>query len=130
MTLFFARFGFNYFLGMIMRNINGLKKNEQFQRVYRKKKICSNDLLISYTAGNGLDLSRIGISVSKKTGNSIVRHRVTRLIREAYRLHKEELAGGYDIIVAARPASANAGYKEVEAAYLNVLKRQGCLKRD
>ena len=113
-----------------MRNINGLEKNEQFQRVYRKKKICSNDLLISYTAGNGLDLSRIGISVSKKTGNSIVRHRVTRLIREAYRLHKEELAGGYDIIVAARPASANAGYKEVEAAYLNVLKRQGCLKRD
>ena len=55
---------------------------------------------------------------------------MTRLIREAYRLHKEELAGGYDIIVAARPASANAGYKEVEAAYLNVLKRQGCLKRD
>lgn len=112
-----------------MRNINGLRKNEEFQRVYGKRNSCANHLLIMYTADNNLSISRIGISVSKKTGNSVVRHRIARLIRESYRLHKDELAEGKDIVLVARPAIAEAGYFEVEKAYLGILNKQKLLKK-
>ena len=54
---------------------------------------------------NGLDINRLGISVSKKVGNSVVRHRLTRLIREAYRLHEEMFNSGLDIVVVVRQSA-------------------------
>ncbi len=51
---------------------------------------------------NGSETNRLGISVSKKVGNSVVRHRLTRLIREAVRLHEDEFNSGLDIAVVAR----------------------------
>jgi ribonuclease P protein component len=113
-----------------MRNINGLKKNSEFQRVYGRKRSYANGYLIMYAAPNHSELSRIGISASKKIGNSIVRHRVSRLIREAYRLNKEQLAGGFDIVIVARPAAAKAGFFEIQESYLNLLGRHHLLKKE
>ena len=56
---------------------------------------------------NGLDHNRLGISVSKKTGNSVVRHRLTRLIRESYRLHEDMFSSGLDIVVTVRGVKNN-----------------------
>lgn len=110
-----------------MRNINGLKKNSEFQRVYGMRKSYANRYLIMYAAPNHSEVSRIGISASKKTGNSIVRHRVSRLIREAYRLNKDRLAGGFDIVVVARPAAGDAGFHEICESYLKLLERHHIL---
>ena len=63
-----------------------LKKNQDFQSVYRNGKSYANRLLVMYVLENNLDKNRLGISVSKKVGNSVVRHHVTRLVRESYRL--------------------------------------------
>lgn len=106
-----------------MRNINGLKKNSEFQRVYGLRKSCADKYLIMYAAPNHSEVSRIGISVSKKTGNSIVRHRVSRLIREAYRLNKEKLAGGFDLVIVARPAAGNTVFHDIQESYLRLLSR-------
>lgn len=65
-----------------MRFSESLKKNTQFQFVYRNGKSYANKYLIMYVKENGTDRNRVGISVSKKVGNSVVRHRVTRLVRE------------------------------------------------
>ena len=65
-----------------------LKKNYDFQQVYRKGKSYANKYLVMYVLENNMDKNRLGISVSKKVGNSVVRHRITRLIRESYRLHE------------------------------------------
>lgn len=71
-----------------MKFSESLKKNHDFQYVYKKGKSFANKYLIMYQMENHLGKNRVGISVSKKVGNSIVRHRVTRLIRESYRLQE------------------------------------------
>ena len=66
-----------------------LKKYGDFQKVYHKRSSFANRYLVMYIKENELEKNRIGISVSKKVGNSVVRHRLTRLIRESYRLNEE-----------------------------------------
>ena len=61
-------------------------------------------------------------------GKSVVRSRVTRLIRESYRLSEERILPGYDIVVIARVSAANATYHEIEKSLLSLLKKQGLLK--
>ena len=99
-----------------------LKKNHQFQSVYKNGRSRANKYFIMYIKENGLDINRIGISVSKKVGNSIVRHRVTRLVRESYRLHENMFNSGLDMVIIARPGAAAVGYKEAEGALLHLCK--------
>ena len=61
-----------------------------------------------------------GISVSKKVGNSVIRHHITRLVRESYRLHEDMFDSGLDIVVIARVAARHVGYKEIESAVLHL----------
>ena len=65
-----------------MQFSESLKKNEQFRFVYKNGRSYANKYFIMYVKENGLDKNRIGISVSKKVGNSVVRHRITRLVRD------------------------------------------------
>ena len=74
--------------GVFMIFSESLKKNQDFQRVYRAADSRANRYLVLYRLENGLSKNRIGISVSKKVGNSVVRHHMCRLIRESYRLNE------------------------------------------
>mgnify|MGYP000618145491 FL=1 len=73
-----------------------------------------------YVLKNGSDKNRFGISVSKKVGNSVVRHHITRLLRESYRLHEEMFHSGWDIAVIARAGAKNASYHEIKSALLHL----------
>ena len=75
-------------------------------------------------------VNRIGISVSKKVGNSVVRHRITRLIRESYRLNEKKFVGGLDMIIIARPGAKERNFFEIESALLHLAKIHGLLKRE
>ena len=81
-----------------------------------------------YVKENGLDKNRIGISASKKVGNSVVRHRITRLVRESYRLHESVFNSGLDMVIIARPAAASIGYEEAESALLHLAKLHHLIK--
>ena len=70
---------------------------------------------------NDISSNRVGISVSKKVGNSIVRHRVTRVIREVMRLHWGEIKSGYDIVIVARPSAKDSDYGKFESAIFHLL---------
>ena len=111
-----------------MQFSESLKKNHQFQFVYKNGKSYSNKYLVMIIKENGTDRNRIGISVSKKVGNSVVRHRVTRLIRESYRLHESVFNSGLDIVVVARNTAAGVGYFEIESALLHLAKLHRIIK--
>lgn len=85
-----------------MNEFKSLRKNWEFQAVYRNGKSKANRCFVMIIKKNDASSNRIGISVSKKVGNSIVRHRVTRVIREVMRLHWKEIKSGYDIVIVAR----------------------------
>lgn len=103
-----------------MKFSESLKKNSDFQKVYRKGRSYANRYLVMYTLENGTECNRIGISVSKKVGNSIVRHRLKRLIKEAYRLQEDIFQSGLDIVVIARMSAKGISYRETESALLHL----------
>ncbi|MCM1567989.1 MAG: ribonuclease P protein component [Roseburia sp.] len=111
-----------------MQFSESLKKNHQFLFVYKNGKSYANKYLVMYIKENGTGRNRIGISVSKKVGNSVVRHRVTRLIRETYRLHESVFNSGLDIVVVARAGAAQVGYYEIESAFLHLAKLHKIIK--
>ena len=111
----------------IKKNYDSLKKTSDFQNVYVKGKSKANRYLVMYVAQNNLSINRLGISVSKKVGNSVVRHHLTRLIREAYRLNSNMFNSSLDIVVIARNTAKDKTYKEVESALLHLAKLHNIL---
>ena len=111
----------------IKKNYESLKKNSDFQNVYVKGQSKAKRYLVMYVAQNNLSINRLGISVSKKVGNSVVRHHLTRLIREAYRLNSNMFNSSLDIVVIARNTAKDKTYKEVESALLHLAKLHNIL---
>lgn len=111
-----------------MKFSESLKKNHQFRFVYQYGKSYADKYLVMYVKENGAGGNRIGISVSRKVGNSVVRHRITRLVRESYRLHEAVFNSGLDIVIVARSAAADAGYQEIERSLLHLGKLHHIIK--
>jgi len=99
-----------------------LKNTNQFKIVYNNGKSYANRDLVMYLRKNDSDTNKLGISVSKKVGNSVIRHRVTRLIRESYRLNEANLLQGYDIVVVARANAKGKDYFDICRAFLHLAK--------
>lgn len=109
-----------------------LRKNIEFRTVYRRGRSFSNDLLVLYVYRNngninsdGEYINKVGISVSKKVGKSVIRSKVKRLISESYRLNSKGLKKGYDFVFVARVALKDKSYREVETSMMNIFKKAG-----
>ena len=111
-----------------MKFSESLKKNQQFRTVYEKGISTANRYFVLYKLENGLKRNRLGISVSKKVGNSVVRHHLARLSRENYRLSEELYKEGYDMVVVARVAAKNADYYRVGKSLKFLSEKLGLLK--
>ena len=99
---------------------DSMKKTSDFQNVYKNGKSFADKNIVVYVWKNDSSLNRIGISCSKKIGNSVVRHRFARLVREAYRLHENVFNSGLDIVVVARACAREAGFHEIEDSLLSL----------
>jgi ribonuclease P protein component len=112
----------------IMKFSESLKSNRDFKIVYGKGKSFANKYLVMYVLENGTEYNKLGISVSKKVGNSVVRHHLTRLVRESYRLHEDMFNSGLDMVVVLRVTAKAARYSDIESALLHLSRRHKILK--
>ncbi|GHT34430.1 ribonuclease P protein component [Planctomycetales bacterium] len=97
----------------------------EFQRVFGYRKSVADSLLIIYAAEQDLGQNRLGISVSRKVGNAVVRNRWKRLIREAYRtnlLPKTAVEKYCDFVVVPKRGAALPKYAELEKSFQKLTK--------
>ena len=108
-----------------MNGIDSLKTKEEFSAVFDRRDSKADPVMVLYKAdGTG----KLGIIASKKYGNSVERHRFRRLVREAYRKHKDYIAEDQDMIVVARQGAKGLEFSEMERSFLTLLKRHSIYK--
>lgn len=107
---------------------DSMKKTGDFHNCYENGKSYANRFIVIYVWKNGSSENRIGISCSKKVGNSVVRHRFARLVREAYRLHEDMFNSGLDIVVVARACAREAGYHDIEDSLISLAGKARIMK--
>lgn len=98
-----------------------LRKRKEFQQVFDKGKSYGNDQLKIYALSNGNTVSRLGLVVGRKFGNSPRRNRFKRILREAYRLNKSLLSNGADIVVIPRPGLTELTLNAIEEKFKIIL---------
>ena len=103
-----------------------LRTRADYARVFAARRRAGDDLLLVYVAENGLGWSRLGLSVGRKVGNAVRRNYVRRRIREAFRLAKDDLPRGLDILCVVKP-DAGQSDADVERS-LRVLVRRATQK--
>lgn len=105
-----------------------LRRDSDFKKVYSKGKSFSDHFLVLFVLPNDLGRNRIGLSVSAKVGKAAKRNRVKRLLREVYRLNKDKLIPGLDLIFLARRDAVKLDFPKMERSILKLYKRAKILK--
>ncbi|HZJ57959.1 MAG TPA: ribonuclease P protein component [Clostridia bacterium] len=100
-----------------------LRKRKEFSYTYKRGKSLANSCLVLIYRRNGLDVSRVGFSVSKKYGNAVARNRIKRRLKEIYRHRISVIKPGYDLIFIVRIGTRGASFKRLENQLVNLLKR-------
>ncbi|WP_040951113.1 ribonuclease P protein component [Gorillibacterium massiliense] len=112
-----------------MHKEHRLARREDFNRVYRYGKSTANQQFVVYVLPKPQnECFRVGVSVSKKLGNAVVRNRLRRTMKEIVRLHKEQIADKVDFVLIARKPVADMEYEEMRKSLLHVLKRASLIK--
>ena len=108
---------------------DSIKKNSEFKKIYEEQKFFATKNLVMYISKNSdVESNRLGISVSHKVGNSVVRHTLIRRIREIYKENKERIKKGYDIVIVLRVGSDKREFFKLNEDFLKLCKKHRILE--
>ena len=113
-----------------MKNTVSIKQNHVFRRLYSKGKSAVSPCLAVYCRKNRGGGNRLGLTVGSKLGKAVVRNKIRRRLREAYRIHEDQFRPGVDLVVVARVRAAHVPYHELERSLLRTAGRLGILRRE
>ena len=113
-----------------MKNTVSIKRNNDFRRIYAKGKSAVSPSLALYVRNGAGKGNRLGLTVSTKVGCAVVRNRVRRRLKEAYRLHENELKTPRDIIIVARVRASRESFASLERELLGLFRRLGLLSEE
>lgn len=113
-----------------MVHTQSLKQNHLFRRLYQRGRSAAGRYVVVYCRKNGLPYNRLGLTASAKLGNAVVRNRVRRRIREAYRLSEDSYCPGYDIVVVARSRAVDATYREIADCLYGLSVKLGLIRKE
>lgn len=113
--------------GLFMTELQTIKENYIFRRLYRSKKCYVYPQVVVYVAKNKLGCFRYGITTSKKVGNAVARSRSRRVIRAALAKYAGEVRDGFDVVFVARARTAHIKSTELEAPILESFLRSGAI---
>ena len=98
-----------------------LRRKEDFSSIYKKGKSIGQKYIVLFYKKNNLSYNRIAFLASKKVGNSVERNRARRLMKENYRLLKDDIKSGFDIIFIARNTINGVKAYDVKRSMVNAL---------
>lgn len=101
-----------------------LKKDPEFKRVYRYGRTVVSRNIVLYYCPNKMEYNRIGFSISKKVGKSVVRNKIKRIYREAFVKIEKQLCKGYDFILIARKPAVDVSYREACEELYNLCRKK------
>lgn len=110
-------------------NQQGLKKNADFKKVYRKGRSFATKILVMYYKPNGLEYNRIGFSISKKVGKAVVRNRIRRRLKENLK-NRTDLPSGFDMIFVARVGISQSDFHEIRKNLDYIFRKTGLSKKN
>ena len=113
-----------------MRYTVSMKENHLFRRLYSKGASASTHTLVVYARPNRSHRSRLGLTVGTKVGKAVKRNKVRRRIREAYRVHEDQMTPGWDLVVVARVKAAFVPYSQLERDLLRLLDKLGVRSKE
>jgi len=102
-----------------------LRKNGEFDRVYRQGKRLHGKGFSLIFAANAMEYNRLGISVQKKTGRAVDRNRIKRIIRESFRLHRDSFPVKSDIVLTVRPGFSPGSPADLLTAVTGLMQKAG-----
>jgi ribonuclease P protein component len=107
-----------------------LRSNMEFRKVYNKGKNYWNRNLILFVKKNDLGYTRVGYSITKKIGNSVVRNRIRRQMKEIYRLNFDQVEKGYDLIFIPKKNVVDISFEKLESAMLHIMNISKVIKKE
>ncbi|MDO5301408.1 MAG: ribonuclease P protein component [Tissierellia bacterium] len=111
-----------------MDQVQFLKKDADFKRVYRKRKTFGNRNFTLYVRRNGMDHSRLGFSISKKVGHAVIRNLIKRRLKALTHEAQSKFLPGYDYVLVVKNNVGDLSFQKTKSAYHHIFRQAKAFK--
>lgn len=117
---------------IILKKTKILKKNYEFKQIFLNGKYYSGQFIEIFVVKKNQQYNKLGIAINKKSGNSVIRNKIKRLLRENYRLLESNIKTGYNLIILWKKniEGGKATFYNIKEDILNVFEKARMLQKE